>query len=247
MEHPLILINGGIPRSGTVLVGRILTALCQANRLGVARLNISEPRETPALARYIREHQGPEVLLVHVHVTSDEVMAALAARDDTRIFWNVRDPRDAMVSLKQLHDLELDRAIWAMDKFLEFAEAASSQATILKYEAMVGDPPGFVRFLAERTGLSCSPSQVDDIVQQTSPEAHRKIMERLRPGAEGSRTLETMTRTLIEDEATLINDRHIQSGAAGRWKAELTPEEQTRVTEAMWRWVDRLDYPRAGE
>lgn len=49
-------------------------------------------------------------------------------------------------------------------------------------------------------------------------------------------------RVLVEDKETLINDRHIQSGSAGRWKTELTVEQQQMATERFAPILKRYGY-----
>jgi len=88
-----------------------------------------------------------------------------------------------------------------------------------------------------------SEDQIARIVEATSVQQHRKIMEDVaQETLPGVRVLPTQTRTLREDPETLINDRHIQSGATGRWRQELSDEQRAIVTEALKPFVDKLGY-----
>lgn len=241
----MILINGGLPRSGTVLVGAILRELCLADGRTVETLNPSERRHMAELAARIGYHDG-DVLLVHTHLSDAGVHAALAARGDAVVFWSHRDPRDCLVSLMRLHEMDIEDALHAMEVYLAARDGIISacEVEVLTYEGIVGDPVALVVRLAMRSGLPCDRVLAGRIAAATSPEAHAAVMRGLTADAPGVRSIRTLRRTILEDSQSLVNDRHIQSGRSGRWHRELSVEDAAHATARLAPWLDRLGYAR---
>ena len=241
----MLIINGGVPRSGTVLVGQIVSALLARNGIERARYSPQEPRHLPEMARRVAGWAGPGALLVHTHLADRRVLAALAARSDAVVFWNHRDPRDALVSLRRLHNMPLERALIAMELYLraDALVAQSGLARRFRYETLVGDVPGAIGTIAADMNLSVTADDVAEIQDQTTPERHAAVMRAVAEGtAPDVAELKTLFRTLREDPDTLINDRHIQSGRAGRWRDELSPAEQAQVAARLAPWIRALGY-----
>ena len=241
----MIVINGGLPRSGTVLVGAIVMGIARRENLRLVRFSPQERRDSPEFQRQIAEWDGNGVLLIHTHLADPKVVAALSRREDHVVFWNHRDPRDAVVSLCRLHDLPLDFGLEAMNVYLRVEKLMSEQAFTkrLRYEEIVTDEPELVRLIANRMGVELRQAEIDRIVEETSVSAHKKIMQSVTDGsAEDLMEYETRFRKFREDRQTLINDRHIQSGKPGRWRTELTHEEQQMVMIELAPWVEALGY-----
>ncbi|MEO9898241.1 MAG: hypothetical protein ABJF05_17850, partial [Paracoccaceae bacterium] len=72
---------------------------------------------------------------------------------------------------------------------------------------------------------------------------HRSIMKSVQDGS-----LKTIirkhnsNRVLAEDSVTLINDRHIQSGASGRWREEFPPSQHEFITDRFTHILDNFGY-----
>lgn len=242
----MLIVNGGYPRSGTVLVGAIVCAVLRLRNLDWQRYNPQERRDLPAFQDKIQTWpRDGTPLLVHTHIADANVLQALADRPDAVVFWNHRDPRDVLVSLQKLHDLDFKHAITAVHVYARVEQLVrqTGLALRLRYEAFTKDPAGLVALVSNRLGSDLTTEQIARIVQDTSVPRHRDIMQKV---AEESlpkvRVLTTQTRTLREDPETLINDRHIQSGATGRWRQELSVEDQKIVAEALGPFVNALGY-----
>jgi len=245
----VVIIHGGLPRAGTVLVGTIALAILDRQGAPWQREAPQERRHMPAFAAAVRGWQGPGALLVHTHLADGTVLAALSARPDRAVFWNLRDPRDALVSLMQLHDLTLDRALHAMEVYAAVAErvVASGLAIVLRYEALIADRRAAIRRIAGAMGADLPAPEVERIAARTSPDAHRAVMQAVADGRLPTiAEHRTKTRTLREDSRTLINDRHIQSGAVGRWRTELSPTALGEAEGRLGRWIDAFGYGGAG-
>lgn len=242
----MLIINGGYPRSGTVLVGAIICAVLRLQGRTWERYNPQERRELPEFANKVRDWPDDgAALLIHTHIADAPVLRAVAERQDALVFWNHRDPRDVFVSLRALHDLPLERAIMAVQVYARVNQlvAQTKLALHLRYEAFTQDPPGLVAEVATHMGVVLSTDQIAEIARETSVRQHRKIMEEVAQESHpGVRVIPTRNRNLREDPETLINDRHIQSGAAGRWRTELTTDEQAIVAEKLGPFAQELGY-----
>ena len=184
-------------------------------------------------------------MLVHTHLIDQACLQALAARGDAVVFWNHRDPRDALVSLIRLHDLPLARALHSLEVYLTAADLPRQwgKAFGIRYERLVADVGQHITGIAGALGLTTDPAEVDRIRQSTSPEAHVQVMRKLHNrGAEDTTRIQTLFREMREDPETLINDRHLQSGRSGRWRTELDADAQTIVAERLHPWIKAYGY-----
>ncbi len=69
-------------------------------------------------------------------------------------------------------------------------------------------------------------------------------MEKVKSGEmDGLAHRQNTNRVLVEDPRTLINDRHIQSGASGRWRQELSEAERNAANERFAGLIQRYGYP----
>lgn len=241
----MLIINGGIPRSGTVLIGNMVRLMLENRGIPWARYNPQERRDMPAFLDVVQTAPSKPALIVHTHLITPDIAEAIVARQDAVLLWNHRDPRDALVSLAKLHDLDLPNAIRAIRIYAQAGEIAlNTQGCIqIRYDALTASPTDHIDRLARALGLQLAPTEADELNAQTSLRAHGAVMGLLRDGSlPNARTLKTMRRSMREDSTTLINDRHIQSGKNGRWRAELTENQQTRVQDALAHWINAFGY-----
>ena len=232
----MIVLNAGVPRSGTVLVnGLIRGALAEAGA-AIAIANPHGAELAPALTAAADD--AARVHVIHTH-SWDEASAVIARaatdRVDLAAFACHRDPRDVCVSLMRLHDHPLEDAIdMTLAAFnLLYAMCKALDVELFAYASLVADRAGALARIANRLGVGLSPAASDRILADTGLDRQRERMARVRAGGPGLAERRNRRRTLLEDPATLINDRHIQSGAVGRWRQELTAAEQAHATHAL--------------
>ena len=238
----MIILNAGVPRSGTVLVNAILRELLRRRGVAARPINAHDA-ELPRLVQACGPSE-PSVLLVHTHSWDRESAASLRGAGCIA-FANHRDPRDVCVSLMRLHDHDFEAAAeMVLAAFAAFeALRRDLPVTELAYERLVADRRGHILRIAERLGYAPSPAEVGEVDRATSLARHRRVMAQVR-----AETLPVLVerrnrnRVLLEDPETLISDRHIQSGRPGRWRAELDPGQQA---EAAALFADLL--PRYGD
>jgi hypothetical protein len=215
----MLIINGGLPRSGTVLTGRIISEVLRHNSCQVENINLDSVNR---VAKFVKRavHSGIanyKNIVLHTHSWADGEFNEALSLGNTKIFWNYRDPRDILVSLMKLHDLS--------------------------YEVYNNAPEALVSTIAGHLQVPVDLSTVSTIVSETSKENASQIMHDVASTKRTVKTLRNSARTLKEDAKTFINDRHIQSGIAGRFRQELSDEEIKVFSEKVAPFLKRFGYP----
>ena len=233
----MIVLNAGVPRSGTVLVNAILRKLLEVRGMRVEQQN-PHGDALAALLRRLAKDGVPDktAVLIHTHSWDQEAARLYTAAPKRIGFANYRDPRDVCVSLMRLHETELALTIEAVRRYFAAFEALSRDAApvILPYELITGGIEATIFQIARRLSIWPTLTLVRRIAEETSPDRHRAIMEQVQDRSLPEiATRQNRHRTLAEDPATLINDRHIQSGRTGRWREELDPDAQARLQTAF--------------
>ncbi len=243
----MLILNAGVPRSGTVLVNAMIRTLLRQAGTGVVQAN-PHGRELPGAVAEIKRtgHYRHRPVLVHSHSWDRDTQAMLSGDPHVVALANYRDPRDVCVSLMKLHDLEFEDTMTAVQSYFIAFEAVvrSLGAMVVPYELLVTSQEAYCFQIARYLGLWPTFDQIDEVVAATSVDNHRKVMEDVQSG-QVTHLVERQNRnrTLREDQQTLINDRHIQSGASGRWRGELTPDQQEAANEKFAAIIERYGFP----
>ena len=243
----MLILNVGVPRSGTVLVNAMIRALLAQNGVTAIQSN-PHGKELPRLiAQLMRrgDHRHKPVL-VHTHSWDADTERMLAREPAVVAFANHRDPRDVCVSLMRLHEISFADGLNVVQQLYQTFEATvrATGAMVIPYELLVGAKEAHAFHIARALGLWPTLPQVAAVVEETSVERHRKVMEDVASGKAASiAERPNRQRMLREDRQTLINDRHIQSGATGRWRDELDAAQQAQINEAYAPILQRYGYP----
>ena len=79
----MLIVNGGLPRSGTVLVGTMICEILRIQGYLWQRYNPQERRHLPQFADSVRSWPSDQTaLLVHTHVADQAVLDLLEAVED---------------------------------------------------------------------------------------------------------------------------------------------------------------------
>ncbi len=232
----MIVLNMGIPRSGTVWAFNVLRLIFDEHEVPFTPANANSPEEIDAAlaAHASAGTDAAEHLIAHFHDITPAVERA-AGLADNHAFFNYRDPRDVVCSQMRLHDADFDiacemtaNAFRLFDKVL-----AMPRVMLLPYPHVVDHPAALIYQMGLSMGFLMDLGTVERIAAATSRDKHKKVMEAVPQGegASDEKVLKSFSgkRWVTMDRTHLINDRHIQSGATGRWRDELTPAQQDRV------------------
>ncbi|MEM9062149.1 MAG: hypothetical protein AAGD13_16950 [Pseudomonadota bacterium] len=242
----MIILNAGVPRSGTVLVNAILRQLFERNGIRIGQSN-PHGKQLPILLRRLQRagHDRHKTILVHTHSWNPETAALVSGSPFVTGFINFRDPRDVCVSLMKLHDHDFDAAARMVENSFKIFEEASHAdcMMVIPYELLVADKPGHIFQIARRLGFWPGLDEIAEIEAATSVDKHKEVMEKVSAGEiDGLTRRKNTNRVMVEDSRTLINDRHIQSGAEGRWRQELSESEQNSANERFGEILSRYGY-----
>lgn len=244
----MIILNAGVPRSGTVLVNAIVRELLIRNGISARQFDPHE-QELSMLLSQLRERRRYQwqVFLIHTHSWGERSKRLLEGMERFLVgFATYRDPRDVCVSLMRLHEHTFERALKLTGGYYKYFEATCRDVSLMQipYELLVAEKHAHIFQIARHLGFQLRLDALAAIDEATSVDRHRTVMEEVKSGKrEGVISRPNPTRTILEDRETLINDRHIQSGVVGRWRTELTAEQQARVNEVFRPILDTYGYP----
>lgn len=239
----MLILNGGIPRSGTVWIYTILREILTLQGVPYALEDANAPAKVDAAIRRYAPEAG--ALIVHYHDVTDGAVAA-AQQPHGRSFYNYRDPRDVVVSLMGLHECSLDDAI-ELGKYCwsGFPKAVRMPGTMfIPYEFMIGAPEATVFEIGLRLGFLMKVDDVRAVVEKTGADKHRQIMDTVAGQEAGADVtqVDSGRRVIRYHKTELVNDRHIQSGRQGRWREELDAAQQRTVNEVFAKVIEQLGY-----
>ena len=241
----MIVLNMGIPRSGTVWAFNVFRAVWDLAGLEFRTEQWNSERD-------VKDHlpgiSAAENVLIHTHDFTEDVNS-LARRPGVRSFFSYRDPRDVVVSQMKLHDVPFTVA----EEMTAFAYKSLPGAMtvprimFLPYDHIVAHAPALIFQMAARLDILLNCQKMNQIAEATSSERHRRTMDELnkQTGSTSSSpigSLNTGARDIRYWKASLITDRHIQSGRTGRWRDELTPEQQKHVCARFAQIVQSLGF-----
>lgn len=246
----MIILNMGVPRSGTVLVNAILREILKAGGIQSLQAN-PHGKELPALLHrvFASGQERYRTILVHTHSWDAESARIVAGSPFVVAFANLRDPRDVCVSLMRLHEHDFETtARMTLAAFREMdAAIAATAPMVIPYELLVAEKRAHIFQIARRLGLWAGLDTVARIDEATSMERHRAVMEKVQAGTvDKLQHRKNANRVLAEDPESLINDRHIQSGRSGRWRDELSEAEKAEAGRVFAGLLKRYGYAAEG-
>lgn len=236
-HNPRVIMTIGLYSSASTWVFNVLRELMVAKH-GEARVlaiysdGVAKVlADQQALGRYI-------VWKMHFGEPAWEVFAQLA---DPTILLTLRDPRDAVLSLVNRFNTSVPMAAKAVgmscNRFLQCAEAGHP---ILRYEDGFFQNPGTIRMIAEYIGVTVDEAAMERISDRFSTESVRAFAEQV-PGLPAERVKGNLTGDLY-DEVTQIHRGHIGDGSIGKWRHQLSEEQQTAITDHFAPILTRFGY-----
>ena len=186
----------------------------------------------------LRRIEGPTVLKAH-----GIGPRAVAALRDGRAqgVCTFRDPRDCVASDLAFRKLDFDPAVRRVSQnltYLGFYRAAR-RTLFVRYEDMVADPLRQVTRIAAHLGVDAGPIDLRRIDATTSLSSARAISAGLshRPSDEVA-----WSESRRVDVATQLHENHIHSGRVGRWRDELSADQQAELNDVFHPWLVELGY-----
>jgi len=234
----MLYLIGGMPRSATVWSFNAADLILKHRGIHCRKVNANSPEELDAA---IADYDPEENLLVHFHDMS-ESLRKIAGQRHVRMAYSYRDPRDIVCSQIKLHHVSFEQAVGmtsvACNHFLDALKLPGRM--LIPYYSATQHPQAIVYALAFHLGHMIGQSEVEAICRETAAGKFKGIMEQVDKGGEGTESAFTGHREVRYDPETLVTDRHIQSGKTGRWKDELTEEQQRVLHEVFGKFVEKV-------
>jgi hypothetical protein len=147
------------------------------------------------------------------------------------VWYAFRDPGDIIVSQMGLRDIGFDQALrMAGAAMVQLQNALQTPAIhLIPYRDIIDSPQACVFQMARSFGFILNVRERAAILESCTFEAKSAEVDRIRRGEGEVTEAVTGTRRIRSNPHTLVTDRHIQSGKLGRWRGELTPDQQAIV------------------
>jgi hypothetical protein len=187
--------------------------------------------ERQALGRYV-------VWKMHFGEPAWDVFAQLA---DPTILLTVRDPRDAVLSMVNRFNTSVTLAAKAVGASCNrVLQCAQWDHPILRYEDGFFRTTETIRIMAQYIGATLDDDAIDRIHDRFSTESVRAFAEQV-PALPAERVKGDPTIDLY-DEVTQIHRGHIGDGSVGKWRRQLTEEQQRAITAHFAPFLERFGY-----
>lgn len=240
----MLVLNMGIPRSGSTWAYNVLRQILDGKQLPYDTANPLNPAEVD---KDIASADPERIKIIHMHDVTPAVVAR-ARQPKCAVFFNIRDPRDVVVSLMKLHDAEFSEAVvMAQSSYVSLQHASGIPGLMLiPYDHLRQHPEALIYQMALRIGHFIPLNVAAEIAESTSVARHRATMDHVASAEsivdENIGSVFSGRRQIRFDEASLITDRHIQSGKTGRWKDELDTDQQEELNRVFESIITQLGF-----
>jgi len=238
----MLILNMGIPRSGTILIHNIIREILLLNQIVFTSNNANNANNVET-EEFLDSYDFSSNVIVHTHSVTKS-LGKVFSNKDTHIFYNFRDPRDVLVSVMQLHDMNFEASMEFVNRHFSelFKIIKYRKIMLIPYEHLINSVDAFVFQIARNLGFVLNLQQVGRIAKDTDLSHAKKIMEQVASSETDVQIRHAANRDIKEDKATFINDRHIQSGATGRWRKELDSKHQAVANRKFKQIIRVLGY-----
>lgn len=229
----MIILNMGIPRSGTVWAFNVFREFWTREQLDFRTASPNRPQEVDEAVQGLRPTE--EHVILHFHDVTPAVVQ-LASQPDVRSFFNFRDPRDVVVSQMNLHDIGFEDAVqMTITGFQSLKTVARFPGLMLiPYVDITEHAEPLIFQMGTRLGLLPRRSTVQEIARATSAERHRSLMPKAPPDAPA--LPETTTSSSLDVSSSQEKTSLTEDGIA----PHLAAEPAVETVRSGWRDI-RMD------
>ena len=170
----MLILNMGVPRSGTTWAYNVFRHILDNKGLAY---EVSNPSGGPAVDALLASSSPDKNMIMHFHDVTENVKKRACA-PDCSAFFNVRDPRDIVVSQMQLHDAEFHEAAeMTLTAFWSLQQASAIPGLMLiPYEHIKDHAEALIYQMALKLGQFITPQEAAEIAELTSIGKHREKM-----------------------------------------------------------------------
>jgi hypothetical protein len=160
---------------------------------------------------------------------------------DPTILLTVRDPRDAILSLVNRFNSPFDAAAQAVARCCNRAlQCAHAGYPVLRYEDRFFADSGAVGGIAEYIGAAVDAGTRERIFARYTTDAVRALAAQVE--ALPAQRVKGDPAIDLYDDVTQIHRGHIGDGSVGKWRRQLTAEQQQAITARFAPFLQRFGY-----
>jgi|GEM_PF-6065738 len=164
----------------------------------------------------------------------------LIARGLVSNVYTIRDPRDCIASMEKFWprtpDTTFDDRIRAYQYWLIGGESfyQDEHSLIIRYEDMRKDPIAQITRIVKLLKVSCEEHILKEISDATNAETSQNHIDQM--------VKEKTNSNRAYCKLTHLHENHLNGGQVGRWRNELSLEEQVKVETAFYPWLVKFGY-----
>lgn len=155
--------------------------------------------------------------------------------------YTFRDPRDAVASRRTFQDEPFEESVEWIKRNITFMNrfAQAQQTLFIRYEDMMRDSLSQIKALGQYLGVDLNERLIRDLDHNTNFTHSRATASRVK---ELPPEQLYQDRSHLVDRVTNLHENHIQSGKTGRWRTELTEEQNRILLNAFGKILISLNY-----
>jgi hypothetical protein len=214
------------------------------------------PQKSPVFANgheideYLRQAtELNEYIVIKVHFPGPFTIG-LIERGVLKTITTYRDPRDCVVSLRNLHRWTTDEAAAWVERNLKYFDIYHSapKNLFLRYDDVLSKPIDTAKKIMDFLGMNANFELLRQICQETDLKRALHIQKKLEKQSSSlvlkrwlGLFLRSFRRQAIDTE-TRIFIRHVQNSKPGRWRDELSDRQAKELTRRFRPWIEELGY-----
>jgi hypothetical protein len=154
--------------------------------------------------------------------------------------YTIRDPRDCIASMEKFwprtDGKTFDDRIRAFQRWLIDGDAFAEDkhSLIIRYEDMQKDAMAQIARIAKHLNVNCNEKVLKEIFDATSVEASQRHIDQI--------VKEKTVSERVYCRVTQLHENHLGGGQVGRWRDELSLENQAKVECAFYPWLVKFGY-----
>lgn len=223
----MIIFCSGMSRSASTWSYNVCRLLLESTGADIYTGYVGEAHDTD---RFLNTHipQSKKFTLIKCHDPGPHCRS-LIKHNQAKNVYTYRDLRDSLASRMAFEAIAFDAALrgglYQAQRMTEYAQHPST--LFVRYDRILHTPCDEIQAIAHYLGIPLSPNLREAIYQQTRLETVKQISSQVE-SLSSQHAFQARDHTV--DRTTLLHANHISSAKIGRWRDELTPEQQLIVT-----------------
>lgn len=236
-HNPRLIMTIGLYSSASTWLFNVVRELMIA-RHGAARVHAFYSDEVATVLADRQVLGRYAVWKMHFGEPAWDVFAQLT---DPTVLLSVRDPRDAILSLVNRFNTPLEPAAKAVARCCNRAmQCAHAGCPVLRYEDRFFADAGVVGAIAEHIGADVDAGARERIFARYTTDAVRALAAEVE--ALPAERVKGDPAIDLYDEVTQIHRGHIGDASVGKWRRQLTAEQQQAISARFAPFLQQFGY-----